>query len=273
MSEKVAPQRRAPRALAPLGFLLQSAMCQGIALACALGARSGWSAAAPLVPWGERGMATILLVAQALIAWGIARGVRLPPVWQLFNLALVPAVASLAAFEVPTVPLSILVGFIALLYLPTFWTRVPYYPTSIETYAEVARHLPPDREFSFVDLGCGFAPLLRFLARRFPRGKFLGVEISPLAFLGAFAGSLLTRNLRIRYRSIWSVNLSSCDVAYAFLAPGPMPELWAKVEREMGPGSVFISNTFAAPVAADQIIEIPDRRGARLYVYRRPARA
>lgn len=262
-----------PRALAPLGFLLQSVLCQVIALGGSLAIRGAWPAVAPVVPLGAPWVAAVLIGIQALIAWLIARGIKLPPVWQIFNLALVPAIASLASFELPTLPLSILVAIVALLYLPTFWTRVPYYPTSTKTYAEIAHHLPIDREFTFIDLGCGFGPLLRFLARRAPRGRFLGVEISPLAFVGAFLGALMVRNLRIRYRSIWSVDLGAYDVVYAFLAPGPMAELWAKVEQEMRPGTVFISNTFPAPAPADQVIEIADRRAARLYLYRRPMQA
>jgi len=267
------PTRTGPRALAPLGFLLQSVLCQGIALGGSLALRGAWPVTAPVVPLSAPWVAALFIGVQALIAWVVARGVKLPPVWQIFNLALVPAIASLASFELPAVPLSIIVALVALLYLPTFWTRVPYYPTSTETYAEIARHLPTDRAFTFVDLGCGFAPLLRFLARRAPQGRFLGVEISPLAFVGASLGALMVPNLRIRYRSIWSVDLASYDVVYAFLAPGPMADLWTKVEREMQPGSVFISNTFPAPAPADQVIEIADRRAAHLYLYRRPLKA
>lgn len=273
MAEHSSPHQDAPRALAPLGFLLQSVLCQGIALGCVVGAQEICSAVAPVIPMGGRWAAATLIGVQALIAWAIARGVKLPPVWQLFNLVIVPGIAILASFEVPTLPLSILVFLVALLYLPTFWTRVPYYPTSVETYAEVARHLPSGRGFTCVDLGCGFGPLLRFLARGAPEGRFLGVEISPLAFVVAFLGSIPTHNIRIRYRSMWSLDLGAYDVVYAFLAPGPMPELWAKVEREMRPGSIFISNTFPAPAPADQVIEIPDRRSARLFLYRIAAKS
>jgi SAM-dependent methyltransferase len=188
-------------------------------------------------------------------------------VWQLFNLALVPGILSLASFDIPALPLTIILVVGLLLYIPTFWTRVPYYPTSLPTYERIAELLPNDRPFKMVDLGCGFAPLLRFLGSRFPNGEFLGVEISPLAFLGAWVRSIGSPNVSIRFRSIWLVELESFDVVYAFLAPGPMPRLWAKVEDEMAPNSVFISNTFPAPPPADEVIAIPDRRGAHLYIY------
>jgi hypothetical protein len=256
----------APHPLAPIGFLLQSFLCQGIALGCGVALRRLIETFTPL--WGWWTM-LILVFTQAIIAWSVARWTKLPVAWQLFNLLVVPGIAALFFFEVPALPFAILVVLAALLYLPTFWTRVPYFPTSVETYAEVARLLPPERDFTAIDLGCGFAPLLRSLARSSPRGQFTGVEISPLAFLGASLGSLLHSNVAIRWRSIWNVDLGKYDVVYAFLAPGPMPELWAKVVREMRPGSIFISNTFAAPAEADAEIPISDKRGARLYVYRR----
>ena len=49
-----------------------------------------------------------------------------------------------------------------------------------------------------------------------------------------------------------------------------MPALWEKVVREMRPGALFVSNSFAVPgVEASEVIEVADARGTRLYCYRR----
>jgi hypothetical protein len=48
-----------------------------------------------------------------------------------------------------------------------------------------------------------------------------------------------------------------------------MPALWNKIQREMRPGSLFISNSFAVPgVEANRVIELADARQTRLYCYR-----
>ena len=50
----------------------------------------------------------------------------------------------------------------------------------------------------------------------------------------------------------------------------PMPELWAKVEAEMRPGSLFISNTFPVPgVTPSRIIEVDCQPPRPLYCYQR----
>lgn len=270
--EPAARPRRATepvRSLAPLGYAATSIGCQIIAFGAALGLSETIHTVAQSPP--IVGAAPLVaLLGQALVAGALARWSRLPPVWQLLNLALPCAAWGALIGAVPTAPLAV-VGIVALLlYAPTFWTRVPYYPTSTPTYAALLDLLPTDRPFQLLDIGCGFAPLLRYLAGHRPHGTFTGVEISPLAFLGAWLKSLPHHRVTIRWRSFWRIDLSRYDVVYAFLAPGPMPTVWDKVVREMRPGTVFISNTFPAPAEPDEVRAINDARGARLYIYRRP---
>ncbi len=60
---------------------------------------------------------------------------------------------------------------------------------------------------------------------------------------------------------------------YAFLSPVPMPAVWAKAIAEMRPGSLLVSNSFEVPGhEADAVIEVGDRRGTRLFLYRMRAR-
>ena len=53
-----------------------------------------------------------------------------------------------------------------------------------------------------------------------------------------------------------------------------MPQLHAKASREMKPGSMLVSNSFAVPgVDATEIWELADRRKTRLYLYEMSAPA
>jgi SAM-dependent methyltransferase len=242
----------------------------GISIACQIVAFSGALALNNVIP--ALNSPLVSLGAQSLGAAALARWSGVPPVWQLFNLVLPPAVWGLLLGDVPIGPIAFIGLAALLLYLPTFWTRVPYYPTSAPTYAAIAALLPTDRPFRLLDIGCGFAPLLRYLARERPNGNYVGVEISPLAFFGAWLRSLGAPRVTIRFRSFWKINLGDYDVVYAFLAPGPMPAVWDKVVREMRPSTVFISNTFPVPAEPDEVHAINDARGARLYIYRRSRR-
>ena len=106
------------------------------------------------------------------------------------------------------------------------------------------------------------------LARRFPRGQFVGVETAPLLFVFAWLRCLLQENCSIRYRSLWQVELGDFDVVYCFLSPVPMARLWNKAQVEMHANSWLISNTFEIPgVPADREFEINEGRQTSLFLW------
>ena len=68
---------------------------------------------------------------------------------------------------------------------------------------------------------------------------------------------------------MWRADLAGYDVVYAFLSPAPMPALGEKAKREMRPGSLLVSNSFAVPeVSPERVIELDDARQTLLYCYR-----
>ena len=76
-------------------------------------------------------------------------------------------------------------------------------------------------------------------------------------------------NSEIRFLNFWNLDLAPFDVVYGFLSPAPMTRLYDKAKAEMKPGSLFISNSFTVPSrAADQIVELDDRRRTRLHIWR-----
>jgi len=157
-----------------------------------------------------------------------------------------------------------------LIYAPAFWTRVPYYPTSSATYALLLAQLPQEKQLHFIDLGCGFGDLIFFLAKHRPEIHFTGVEIGILPYLIASCRKFLgnRKNVSIRLRSIWILNLNEYDMVYAFLSPAPMPRLWEKVSVEMRPDCVFITNSFVVPAPANEEIAVKDSKESILYLHR-----
>jgi methylase of polypeptide subunit release factors len=156
-----------------------------------------------------------------------------------------------------------------LIFLPTFWTRVPYYPSSEKVYALIAAELPVNQAFRFLDLGCGDAKLLSFLSEQFPLAKFEGVDLSPTAIAAAKINTHKNKNVSISFSDYWNKNFSDYDFIYAFLSPTPMEDVEHKSKAEMKKESTLLVNSFSLPnLKATKEIQIDHKNQSLLYVYK-----
>jgi SAM-dependent methyltransferase len=210
---------------------------------------------------------TGLIVMQGGLALLLSRWSGLPGWWQLINAVFFPLawLVSHAGIQ----PLWFLAGFalLALTSLGSLKTRVPLYLSSQNAVAEVSRRIPVSQA-RVLDLGCGLGGFLAGLNAARPDLRLAGVEMAPLNWLTSRLR--LRGKAKIRLGSLWDEDLSKFDVVYAYLSPAPMARLWEKIEREMRPGSLFISNTFAVPgKEPDETVELHDLSHARLLIWRR----
>lgn len=172
-------------------------------------------------------------------------------------------------------PAWYLAAFVALVlvYWTSFRTQVPLYLSNRRTAAAVAGLLPA-QPARLLDIGAGTGSLLRPLARARPDCRFTGIELAPATWA---IGRLLLRghaNVEWLRGDLFSPDWSGYDLVYAFLSPVPMPAVWAKASTEMRPGSMLVSNGFEVPGhEADAVIEVGDRRGTRLLLYRMGVRS
>lgn len=147
--------------------------------------------------------------------------------------------------------------------------RIPLYLSNRATAAALAELLPAHRAARFIDLGAGIGSVLRPLANARPEALLCGIENAPATWLVGYLRTAALSNCQWRWGDIWQHDLAPYDVVYAFLSPEPMPTLWAKAQREMSAGSLFVSNSFAVPdVEASAVVEVDDSRQTRLYCYR-----
>lgn len=251
-----------PHFESPLRAVSYTVAAQVIGLGAGLFARS-------LAPTGPASAWDSIYIAgvHALTSWVIAKLAGLPSGWRLLNFVLPFMILWVALVDISGILILSLAALTLLLYLPSLFSQVPFFPTATKAYDEILKLLPEDREFRFIDLGCGSARLLRYLASRRPRGRFEGVEIGPLPFLLSRIGSLGHRNISIGWCDFWRMSLKDYDFVYAFLAPPVMQRLSDKVRAEMRPQSLFISNAFPAPISAKQEIDLGLKTQARLYLY------
>ncbi|MFV1939255.1 class I SAM-dependent methyltransferase [Pseudomonas luteola] len=208
---------------------------------------------------------------QGVLAAALGQWMGLHRWWLFINLAFVPALVAFAGYAIPG--WVFLAGFFVILLLNwnSLTERVPLYLTGHETQRKLSELIAERSDkVSFIDLGSGLAGTLVYLSRLHPKSHFTGVETAPMSFLLSWLRCLPRRNCRIRYQSLWKVDLAEYDVVYCFLSPAPMPDLWKKAQAEMRPGALFISNTFEIPgVPPRQVIELNDWRQSKILIWQR----
>ena len=222
----------------------------------------GWSATA--LPWLQTslligGVALLLAsISRQPWWWRIIHAVFMPLVWETHQLSIEPGWFLLAAI------------LILLIFRGALSGQVPLYLSNRETVAALADLLADRGPCRFVDLGAGLGSTTVPLADHLPDHQFTGIENAPLTWLAGFALSRGRSNIAWRWDDLWATDLGQHDVVYAFLSPVPMPRLWEKVQKEMQPGSLFISNSFPVPgISPDRVIEVPCTPPRPLYCYQR----
>ncbi len=215
------------------------------------------------LPWPETALAI------GGIALLLATLSRQPWWWKLIHAVFAPLLWATLRLNID--PGWFLLAFILLLlvYRGAISGQIPLYLSNERTIAVLAEVVGTRPGLRILDLGAGIGSSLVPLRKRLPEAVLTGVENAPASWL---IGWLRTRGLHDcswQMGDLWKIPLDGFDVVYAFLSPAPMPALWEKARREMSPGSLFISNSFAVPdVEASEIVEVDDDRQTRLYCYR-----
>lgn len=222
----------------------------------------GWTA--ETMPWLETSLA---IGGVALIFATISRQ---PWWWRIIHSGFMPLVWLTHSLAID--PMWFLFGFIFLLLIfrGALSGQVPLYLSNKETVAALAELLSERGTCHFLDLGAGLGSTTVPLADALPDSQFTGYENAPLTWLLGRFFSLGRPNIHWRWDDLWQARLAEHDVVYAFLSPAPMAQLWAKVEAEMKPGSLFISNSFPVPgVVPTTVIEVDCIPARPLYCYQR----
>lgn len=229
---------------------------------------------AVVVPLTEYFNISLSPLVLSLLGGGVSafagRVVGLSPWWLPINLVFWPAIVFAYSLSVSPVWFLAALGLLLAVYWSVFFSRVPLYLTGSRALGALVLLLPAKHSFRFVDLGAGTGKVLRRLALSRPEGQYWGIESAPLPFLMArLLATLFPGNWRMKWGNFWHVDLGEYDVIYAYLSPAPMADLLRKLQAEMKPGALFISNTFPLPgVSPVETAESPDIHRSTLYLYR-----
>lgn len=206
----------------------------------------------------------------ALGAWRLGLG----PGWWAFQMLLPAALAWQLGRTLPGWLWPLLLAGMALVYGGGLLTRVPLYLSRRPAWEALAGVIEREGALQVADLGAGLGDPACFLARRNPSLGITAIEASPLVWLAAWLRALPHPGLRMRFGSLWRLDLGPFQVVHAFLSPAPMARLWAKACGDMRPGSLLVSHSFEIPgVPWEARIPLPGRPGAALLLYRVPPAA
>lgn len=215
------------------------------------------------LPWPQTALAI------GAVAFLVASVTRQAWWWRLIHFFFAPL--AWATGQLAIDPGWFLLAFVVLLlvYRGALGGQIPLYFSNRQT-ARALAELTADRPgMRFIDLGAGIGSLLAPLARQRPDAHFSGIENAPVAWLAGRLRTARQGNCDWRWGDFWRIDFAAFDVVHAFLSPAPMAALWTKAQREMSPGSLLISNSFAVPGAdAERVVEVNDGRLTRLYCYR-----
>ncbi|MGZ3790590.1 MAG: hypothetical protein ACXVLQ_18930 [Bacteriovorax sp.] len=146
---------------------------------------------------------------------------------------------------------------------------MPLYLSNNITHANLLKIVRQRRAKKVLDLGSGLGGVVRALSE--VEVESVGVGSAPLLFLSSWLMSKMSKRGTILRQNIWQTNLEGYDMVYAFLSPAIMGKLYQKVQKEMKPGSVFISNGFPVQgIEASRVMILEDERKTKLYFYEIP---
>jgi hypothetical protein len=196
---------------------------------------------------------------------------RLERWWLVMQFAFAPALVLVSDLHLPRAVWLALFALLVAVYWSTFRTQVPLYLSSTKVRQALIPLLPAG-PFTFIDIGSGVGGVLIDLAAARGDGEYHGIESAPFPWLVSWLriASGGHRNCHVAWGSLWKCDLAKYDVVFAYLSPVPMAALWEKVQREMRPGTMFISNTFTAgSTPPTRQVTVDDLHGSTLYVWTR----
>ena len=158
------------------------------------------------------------------------------------------------------VMVSILVGVVR--------TGISPMPSSRRAVQQVLQFVVPPRPGSIYELGAAWGGLAIPLARAFPDRRIIAYELSTIPWLFLLLRVRVSglKNIEVVRRDFFRDDLGKAAVVVFYLYPGSMVRLSTKLQSELMPGTIVVSNTFALPGwVPDQKSQLKDLYRTKIY--------
>jgi SAM-dependent methyltransferase len=139
--------------------------------------------------------------------------------------------------------------------------EAPYIPLSKNVLERAAEEMAITDRSLVYDLGCGDGRVLFSLAKKYPQGRYIGVEKYALPFLLAqinlfFHGR--PKKIKIIKKDMFDCDFHEASHIFLYLFPGHVDRIYDKLEKELKKGTCVISCGFHFKKKnAQKVIEIP----------------
>lgn len=154
----------------------------------------------------------------------------------------------------------------------TFLYGISPMPSSGIARKAILKVIPENQKGNIYELGSGWGTLALPIAKQCPKAMVKGFEISPIPWIVSKILQLFCGypNLNFYRKDFFHVSLDDASIVVCYLYPEAMKQLKNKLEKELKPGSVVISNTFAIPGwTPEHVHTLDDLYHTKIYVYRR----
>jgi hypothetical protein len=158
------------------------------------------------------------------------------------------------------VMVSILVGVVR--------TGISPMPSSRRAVQQVLQFVVPPRPGSIYELGAAWGSLAIPLTRAFPDRRIIAYELSTIPWLFLLLRVRVSglKNIEVVRRDFFRDDLGKAAVVVCYLYPGSMVRLSTKLQSELMPGTIVVSNTFALPGwVPDQKSQLKDLYRTKIY--------
>ena len=143
----------------------------------------------------------------------------------------------------------------------SFGFDVPFVKTPRAYFPLIAEALDIHDDDVVYDLGCGDGSMLLYLARQFPRARFIGIERNFFLHMQSLVRKKIARisNVEFRREDFFATDMQSATRIYAYLLPQAMDRLFA---RGVHKGIRVVSRAFEIPnVTPLATIELTKKKG------------
>ena len=125
--------------------------------------------------------------------------------------------------------------------------EAPFIPLQKNVLERTAKEVTITDGSLIYDLGCGDGRVLFFLAKKYPQGRYIGVEKYMLPFMFArinffFHGR--PKNIKIVKKDMFDCNFREASHIFIYLFPGHVDRVYDKLEKELKKGTWVVSCGF-----------------------------
>jgi len=125
---------------------------------------------------------------------------------------------------------------------------VPFVPTPYPVILEMIRLAEMKGDETVYDLGAGDGRLLQEVLKAHVSATAIGCEAIPTVWLLGIARRFLRRTPYVlKLKDALKEDVSRADRVFLYLFPSVMEDLASTFDRELRPGTIVVSNTFAFP--------------------------